>query len=327
MAVFKPLVLDRDETDMNKVMSKLYRFSRELKYTLSNLSLEDNMDNSVLKVMDRRNEKIREINFSADGLNIDLKDYGTGMHTRLEQTSEKISLLVQQGGVVSTMLTRMELYGEYIRLKTGQVIIDTGNMTLNANGDTKFWGAITGGSINIADRFIVDALGNCYVDGVLIVATLNPPNGVYASELDIYNDNDVINTVTGDIACGEAYIAEKLTCRRVRQYSDRRLKKDIQVLDEDAAAEGLQAIIPYKYVFSNSGHEAIGCIAQEVYKSQDAAGIRLPMVGRHKGYMDLPYNSYYAVYASMIQQNQKRIDTLNNRVKRIERRKLCRALI
>lgn len=35
MAVFKPLVLDQDETDMSQVMSKLYRFSRDLKYTLS----------------------------------------------------------------------------------------------------------------------------------------------------------------------------------------------------------------------------------------------------------------------------------------------------
>lgn len=34
--VLKPLVLDQDETDMSQVMSKLYRFSRDLKYTLSN---------------------------------------------------------------------------------------------------------------------------------------------------------------------------------------------------------------------------------------------------------------------------------------------------
>lgn len=318
MAVFKPLVLDRDETDMNKVMSKLYQFSRELKYTLSNLSLEDNMDNSVLMLMDRRDEKIREINFNAGGLNIDLKDYETGMHTSLEQTSEKISLLVQQGGVVDTMLTRMELYGEYIRLKTGQVIIDAGNMTLNAAGDTKFWGAITGGSINIADRFVVDALGNCYIDGVLTVATLNPPNGVYAAELDVYNDNDVINTVTGNITCGEAYISETLTCRRVRQYSDQRLKTDIRELEEDAAAQALQAIIPCRYVFSDSGHGSIGCIAQDIYRHQDEAGIRLPMVGRHRGYLDLPYNSYHAVYAKLIQQNQKRINSLKTEIIRLK---------
>lgn len=318
MAVFKPLVLDKDETDINKVMTRLYRFTQELKYTLSNLSLDDNMDKSALNMLHSRNEKVREISFNADGLNIDLKDYGKGMHTSLEETSGKISLLVQQGGVVDTMITRMELYGEYITLRTGQVIIDAGNMTLNAAGNARFWGVITGGSINIADQFIVDRSGNCYIDGDLTVATLNPPNGVYAGELDVYNDNDVINTVTGNMECGDAYISETLTCRRVRQYSDRRLKTDIQDLGAEAATEALQAIIPQKYIFADSGHEAIGCVAQDIYRIQDTAGVRLPMVGRHGEYLDLPYNSYHAVYARMIQQNQIRIENIKRKVEKLE---------
>ena len=122
MAVYKPLVMDRDETNIDIILSKLYRFSQDLKYTLSNLSLEDNMDNSVLDILDKRNEKVRVINFDADGLLIDLKDYDTGMHTSLKQTKERISLLVQSGSVVETMLTRMELYGEHITLKTGHVL-------------------------------------------------------------------------------------------------------------------------------------------------------------------------------------------------------------
>ena len=149
VAVFKPLVLDQDETDMSQVMSKLYRFSRDLKYTLSNLTLEDNMDNSFLKVLDSRKNKTREISFSKDALTIDLLDYETGMHTSLEQTREKISLLVDSGDVVNTMLSRMELYGEYITLKTGQVIIQAQNMTLDKAGNAYFSGDIIGGSINI----------------------------------------------------------------------------------------------------------------------------------------------------------------------------------
>lgn len=140
MAVFKPLVLDQDETDMSQVMSKLYRFSRDLKYTLSNLTLEDNMDNSVLKVLDSRKNKTREISFSKDALTIDLMDYETGMNTSLEQTREKISLLVDSGDVVNTMLSRMELYGEHITLKTGQVIIQAQNMTLDKAGNAYFQG-------------------------------------------------------------------------------------------------------------------------------------------------------------------------------------------
>ena len=82
-------------------------------------------------------------------MTIDLLDYETGMHTSLEQTREKISLLVDSGDVVNTMLSRMELYGEYITLKTGQVIIQAQNMTLDKAGNAYFSGDIIGGSINM----------------------------------------------------------------------------------------------------------------------------------------------------------------------------------
>ena len=61
MAIYKPLVLDKDETDIKKIMSKLYRFSQELKFTLSNLTLEDNLGKSVLDVLEVRGERTRSI--------------------------------------------------------------------------------------------------------------------------------------------------------------------------------------------------------------------------------------------------------------------------
>lgn len=313
MAVYKPLVLDQDETDVDEIMSKLYRFSRDLKFTIANLSLEDNIDNSVLDVLDSRDNKMRQISFSSDGLIIDLQDYETGMHTNLEQTSEKISFLVDSGSVVKTMLSRMELYGEYIMLKTGQVIIQAQNMSLDKNGNAWFSGDIIGGSINIKGKFIVDPTGKCYVDGTLTTETLNPPDGIYAEELDIYNDNDVINTVTGNIGCGDAYISETLSCRRVYQTSDLRCKQDIQSISDQEAAEALKTIIPMRYVFGDSGQAGIGCIAQRIYR--DTAG-HLPMVARNGRYLELPYSSYGAVYARMIQANQRRIDTIKEEIRK-----------
>lgn len=325
MAVYKPLVMDRDETNIDIILSKLYRFSQDLKYTLSNLSLEDNMDNSVLDILDKRNEKVRVINFDADGLLIDLKDYDTGMHTSLEQTKERISLLVQSGSVVETMLTRMELYGEHITLKTGQVIIQAQNMTLDKVGNAFFSGDIIGGSINISDRFIVNPLGECYIDGTFTTETLNPPDGIYANELDVYNDNDVVNTVTGNISCYDAYIAETLTCRKAYQFSDRRMKENIEPIAEDTAVEALKAIIPMRYKFVDSGRSGMGCMAQDIYRRQEMAAICLPMVSRHGRYLDLPYSSYGTIYACIIQQNQKRIEGLKQAMKRrkeVERVKL-----
>lgn len=313
MAVFKPLVLDQDETDMSQVMSKLYRFSRDLKYTLSNLTLEDNMDNSVLKVLDSRKNKTREISFSKDALTIDLMEYETGMHTSLEQTREKISLLVDSGDVVNTMLSRMELYGEYITLKTGQVIIQAQNMTLDKAGNAYFSGDIIGGSINICGKFIVYPDGSCYVDGTFSTETLNPPNGIYAYELDVYNDDDRINTVTGNIACADAYISETLTCRRVHQTSDRRCKKWIEPISDQESAEALKAIVPTRYTFVDSGRAGIGCIAQNLYRKTEEG--RLPMVVRHGKLLELPYSSYGAIYTRAIQKNQERIGALKQEIK------------
>lgn len=320
MAIYKPLVLDKDETDIKKIMSKLYRFSQELKFTLSNLTLEDNMGKSVLDVLEARGERTRSIQFDADGLEISFGNLSSEMHTSLEQTTEKISLLVEKGDVVETMLSRMELYGEYIILKTGQVIINAQNMTLNQAGDTYFSGAINGGSININGQFVVDALGNSYVGGGMETETLNPPEGVYAAQLEVYNENEVMNTVSGNIDCSEAWIAETLNCRRAYQLSDARKKAMVQDISQEAAAEVISKMYPVCYKWGNSGREAVGFVAQDVRELGERLGMRL--AGQEGGFLSLPYGSYDALYAAGIQANQQRIERLKQEVRGLQNGKL-----
>lgn len=320
MAIYKPLVLDKDETDIKKIMSKLYRFSQELKFTLSNLTLEDNLGKSVLDVLEVRGERTRSIQFDADGLEISFGNLSSEMHTSLEQTTEKISLLVEKGDVVETMLSRMELYGEYITLKTGQVIIDAQNMTLNQSGDTYFSGAIIGASININNQFVVDAQGNSYVGGGMETETLNPPDGVYASELEVYNDNEVINTITGDIDSGETWISETLNCRRAYQLSDAGKKTTVREINRRAAAEVIKRMYPVSYRWGKSGREAVGFVAQDVQELGERMGMRL--AGQEGGFLALPYGSYDALYAAGIQANQQRIERLKQEVRGLQNGKL-----
>lgn len=320
MAIYKPIVLDKDETDIKKIMSKLYRFSQELKFTLSNLSLEDNLGKSVLDVLETRGERTRSIQFNADGLEISFGNLSSETRTSLQQTAEKISLLVEKGDVVDTMLSRMELYGEYITLKTGKVVIDARNMTLNQAGDAYFSGAIIGASININNQFIVDSLGNSYVGGGMETETLNPPDGVYASELEVYNDNEVVNTVTGDVDCGEAWISETLNCRRANQLSDGRKKAMIREISGEAAAEVVSKMYPVSYRWRGSGREAVGFVAQDVRELGERMGLRL--AGNEGGFLSLPYGSYEALYAAGIQANQQRIERLQQEVRRLRDGKL-----
>lgn len=316
MAVFKPLIVDKNQQDIKKLMKNLYLFSEDLKYTISNLSLEDNVGKSVLDELDSRGNKVRQISFNSDGLIIDLKDFENGLHTSLSQTSEKIELLVQKGGVVDAMLTRMELYGEYITLKTGHIIIEAQNMRLDKSGNAFFSGDIVGGSINIKNRFIVDAQGKCYVDGTLATETLNPPGGIYADELEIYNDNEVINTVTGNIRCDESYITETLNCRQVKYTSDRRLKQDIKEITEAEAAEAVKVMVPVRYCFKETGTRSIGYIAQDLAEVSP-----LPMVREDGPYLELPYHSYTAIYAKMIQSNERRIQRLKRAVENCQEKR------
>lgn len=315
MAIYKPLVLDKQETDIKKIMSKLYRFSQELKFTLSNLSLEDNLGKSVLDILETRGERTRNLQFDSDGLEISFKNLESKTRASLTQTQEKISLLVEKGDVVETMISRMELYGEYITLKTGQVVIEAQNMTLNKAGDAYFSGTINGGSININNQFIVDALGNCSVGGGMETETLNPPGGVYAEELEVYNDNEVINTVTGNVDCDEAWISETLNCRRAYQTSDARKKQMVREIVIEDAAEIIKGMYPVRYRWGRSGREAVGFVAQDVRGLGERTGIKL--AGQEGGILALPYGSYEALYAAAIQANQRRIERLKEEIRRL----------
>ena len=220
MAVFKPMIIQKNETDIGKVVRQLYRFSEDLKYTISNLSLEDNISNDVLNSITDRNNKVRKIQFSTDALNIEYDDYASSVQTKLSQSSESIQLLVATGNVVHEMLTRMEMYGEYIRLTSGHLIIDAQNMKLDKPGNAYFSGNITGGSININNRFAVSPSGDVYIDDALTTTTLNPAKAIVAANMEIYNDDDYINVIGKAATCSELYVSENLNCRKVRYTSD-----------------------------------------------------------------------------------------------------------
>lgn len=314
MAIFKPLVLDKNETDIKKLMTKLYRFSQDLKFTLSDLS-EDNLGKSVLDVMDKRNDRLRVIQFDSDNLEISFGNFETGVNTSLKQSMEKIELLVQKGGVVDTMLTRMELYGEYITLKSQQIIIDAQNMSLDKQGNAYFSGSVKGGSINIKNNFVVDAAGAAYVAGGMETETLNPASGIYAEDLEIFNDGEYTNMITGNIQCNDnVYIMDTLNCRRVYQTSDRRLKKDIKEIDCMKAADLVNEIQEVQFRFRENERESVGFIAQDVYGAAKKIGYPC-IVAEKRGYMSIQYGSSTALYAGAIQENQRRIESLHRRIK------------
>lgn len=317
MAVFKPMIIQKNETDIGKVIRQLYRFSEDLKYTISNLSFEDNISNDVLDSITSRNNKVRKIQFSNDELNIEYDNYSSSVQTKLSQSSESIQLLVATGNVVNEMLTRMEMYGEYIRLTSGHLVIDAQNIQLDRAGNASFSGNITGGSININNRFTVSSSGDVYIDDALTTTTLNPAKAIVAADLEIYNDDDYINVIGKAATCSELYVSENLTCRKVRYTSDQRKKQCIK----DIEKADLDELVPVSYSFQDSGNKAIGYIAQDIYLTQENGENALG-VNRSGKYLELPYVAYSALYAKGIQENQKRIEQLKEQIKKVRNVKL-----
>lgn len=139
-------------------------------------------------------------------------------------------MLVATGDVVNEMLTRMEMYGEYIRLTSGHLVIDAENMKLDKPGNAYFSGNITGGSININNRFTVSSSGDVYIDDALTTTTLNPARAIVAANMEIYNDDDYINVIGKAATCSELYVSENLNCRKVRYTSDKRKNNVLKIL-------------------------------------------------------------------------------------------------
>lgn len=309
MALYNPIRIDGDE-DVKTLMKKLYRFNEDLRHTMSNLDLADNCP-GVLDKIDERDDMLRTIKWDADQLHIQYDDLETDTTTSLRQSEDAINMLVSRGSVVDTLITRLDIYNESITLRSKQIEIDANNMQLDRAGNTVFTGSITGGYIRLANgKFWVNEDGDCYIDDELITETLNPSDGIFAAQLEVYNDDEVMIYITDTINAGEAYIGGELNCRQVKQRSDRRAKKHITGLNQSKCAKIVSQLQPKSFRFIGSGIPSIGFEAQDVYHVQDD----LPLVGRNGAYLEIPYGNCTALLAGAIQDNQRRIDRLKRMV-------------
>lgn len=309
MALYNPIRIDGDE-DVKTLMKKLYRFNEDLRHTMSNLDLADNCP-GVLDKIDERDDMLRTIKWDADQLHIQYDDLETDTTTSLRQSEDAINMLVSRGSVVDTLITRLDIYNESITLRSKQIEIDANNMQLDRAGNTVFTGSITGGSIWLGNgKFWVNEYGDCYIDDEMITETLNPSDGIFAAQLEVYNDDEVMIYITDTINAGEAYIGGELNCRQVKQRSDRRVKKHITGLDPSKCAKIVRQLQPKSFRFIGSGIPSIGFEAQDVYHVQDD----LPLVGRNGAYLEIPYGNCTALLAGAIQDNQRRMDRLKRMV-------------
>lgn len=305
MAVFKELVMGKDE-DLKKLVKSLYRFSEELKFTLSNLD-EDNFSKEFIDHETEKNGKVRTIHKDADDLQLRFENLEEGTYGELNQSETEINLLVGKGEVVETMLSRMSLYEEHIDLATGKVTFDTNNFTLDKEGNAEFNGSITGGTMQIGSGFAVDSEGHLLITGNLLCSLLNPKKGTtVGGDVTVEGDEGIGNATVGGTLTGEdAFVVDSLSCKKVTETSDARKKTGIRPFKGE-----VKYLCPVSYRFRKSGKRSMGFLAQEMENDASEA------VRTQEGTMRIAYGEMGALFAAGIQENQKRIDRIREALER-----------
>lgn len=236
------------------------------------------------------------------------------------QTDREISQKVSSGGVIS----EINQSSDRIYLGAGQLVIDSGNLILDAYGNASFSGALSavtgtfqsltglsGSGLNVygisTDYLNVDYDSLLY-GSLKVSGSFTAENAIYAkgtAKTTTTNKTNiiVINTTTGELKLSES--------------SSVRYKHDITPLvSEELAPERLYDIPVNEYVYNcdyldaedpRYNKKVIGLIAEEVYK-------HYPIAAEKNDYGEIEnWNDRYLIppMLSLIQKQKKQLDEMS----------------
>ena len=243
-----------------------------------------------------------QLEVSLEGFISQFKELKSGVESSIKVLDGQIALKVSAGELCS----EISATSEAIRFKTGKLEIETNNFTLKKDGTATFSGAITGGSININDRFVVSQNGTLTVQSTTFSKQITTKGLLYTNYMRIAGDADI----EGYVNCGSMYVAKDVSCETLTQTSDCRLKCDIEDIADELSLQVVMGLKPKRFVYKASGVESMGFIAQEVDELQRENEIDLPLVDHTEEYLAIPYMNYVAVLVGAVQQNQKKIERI-----------------
>lgn len=153
------------------------------------------------------------------------------------------------------------------------------------------------------------------------------------NELSLYNYVNRSRYVILDGTTGNANFHGAVTCSNVIQTSDRRLKKNINILDAAQCIAFIKSLEPVKFEFADENDDKIhaGFVAQDVAEAQEELGVSFAEErGIPKNDPDIPqplansdalqtewtinYSSIIAPLVSVVQSQQVEIDDLKQKV-------------
>ena len=127
---------------LQEIKSYLFQHNELLRYMFSNLDPEDNYSADALQKYIERDQKIAQLVFDVNGLNISLGNLETKTETTFKIMDGQIQMKVSKGDVTNQLNSELLIDEKMIKLTTGHFLITAKNFTVDAAGNATFSGTI-----------------------------------------------------------------------------------------------------------------------------------------------------------------------------------------
>lgn len=297
------------------------------------LLVTDNLDLSMARNIWRWN--IGGLGFSKNGYN---GPYGLAITQNGAIVADFITVGTLTANIIRAGILRDLNNKNWWNLNTGEMVISgrlnaaTGTFTGELRAATgSFSGQIKGGTIQIggtdsapifavnADgkvvmkNFDLDGVGNAATIGCSVMNCENLRAGTAVIEGDLNMNGGTIHA--GDIEASSVG-AGTVECRNlycqnppwtsIYDDSDRRLKKNIEDINEKDALAFILALNPKSYTLKKDNRDALGFIAQDMQEVMRKLNVEYPLIKeRDDGMLSLNYQNLIALIISAIQEIAK----------------------
>ncbi|MBS6955967.1 MAG: tail fiber domain-containing protein [Enterocloster asparagiformis] len=306
MSYFNCPVSTGTNPDMKKVKSYLIMLNQQLQQCFQSIDPEDNFTEDSLMKYKETDENISQLEVSMSGFLSLFKSLRDDVESSIKVLNGQINLKVS----AEELCSEISMTTDTITFRTGNLIIDTTNFKLRADGSAEFSGSITGGSININGRFVVTPNGTVTIQSTTFSKQITTNGLLYTNYMRIAGDADI----HGSVNCGSMYASGDVSCETLYQRSDRRLKEHIEDIPDETALEIVLGLQPKTFTYKDSGQKSIGFVAQDVDALQEQIGTSLPLVDHSGDYMAIPYPNYTAILAGAVKAQQREIEVLEQRI-------------
>lgn len=310
MSSFNMPALGGQDQNMKKVYSYIQMLNEQLRYSLSNITPEDNFAKDSFLKYQETDESISQLEVTMNGFISQFINLKESTETSIRVLNGQIALKVSKDKLCS----EISATSDAITFKTGYLVIDTNNFKLYKDGTASFSGTINGGSININDKFKVSSSGAVSVDAITYADTITTQGLLYTNYMRISGNADVRGTLTANTVT----VSGDVSCETLYERSDRRLKENIKEIPDEIALNLVLGMRPVTFKFKDSDQRSMGLIAQELDALQKKLGTNLPLVDHSEEYLSIPYGNNSVLFAGAIKAQQKEIKELEKALKEIK---------